>query len=136
MRNFQSLKTLFLISLFSVGCGSSPQPNGEPIWLTDPTQNGKLIGGVGSAGKHLNGESAQLKVAISRAIDMIASQMGVTVNTQMTTSKSIKNRRMMNSGLNTISFHTVDGVKVNGQIKATWRDYKNDKVYVWMVKND
>lgn len=93
--------------------------------------NGKT-GGVGICGQHVNGLSGQRDLAIQRAVDNIAQQMGVTVKNSV---------HMMSSGtkdssethMDEFSIHTVDGAVVKAAVKEWWEDSKTGELYVWMI---
>ena len=103
--------------------------NGLPNWVFNSTAGGKYkIGGVGVSKRTIDGVNKQREIAVSRAIDEIAKQMGVKVsNTSL--SHSTKN----NSSFEEYSLQTVEGNKVNAVIKEVWHNEKTGEVYVWMV---
>jgi len=116
------------------GCGSAepkPATNGMPDWVYNPGMSGKL-GGVGSAVTHARGRAAQRELAISRALDEIARQMGVKVSTILNTEASAGNGGA-SSSMQSYSFQTTDGKTVKAQIKAFWHDSYRDELFVWMV---
>ncbi len=126
---------LICICLFSfTSCLTTTKKDtsSPPDWIYNPAVDGK-IGGVGSAGLHIKGNDAQREMAISRAIDSIARQMGVKVqNTSVyAVSGSSAGTR---SSMNGLSIHTVSGATVNAVIKEMWRDKKTGELFVWMQK--
>jgi len=119
--------------IWIAGCGS-PEPKaaaGMPEWVFNPGMSGK-IGGVGSAVTHIRGRSAQREVAISRALDEIARQMGVKVSTILSTQASA-GEGGASSSMQSYSFQTTDGKTVKARIKAMWHDGYRDELFVWMV---
>lgn len=125
----------FLVLLFTgcIGGGTQPQPaaNGAPQWLYNPSAGGKL-GGVGSAKTHIKGRSAQRQLAISRALDEIARQMGVKVSNVLTT-EAHADQHSASSSMSSYSFQTTDGKVVTAQIKEMWYDAAQQELHVWMV---
>ena len=118
-------------TLFIISCNSAPNKSSEPSWLTNPFQANK-IAGIGICGTHIGGKNAQRNLAIERAIDEIAAQLGVTVN-----NVSLISTKGSSSGATTTvesySLQTVNGKVVSAVIKGTWRDYQTNEIYIWMV---
>lgn len=112
---------------------SVPQQNktGKPEWIYAPNQDGKL-GGVGIAGSHIKGPSAQRELAISRALDEIARQMNVKVSTVVKTSSSATQTSSSNS-IDTFSIQTSDGQVIKAKINKIWQDSYSEELYVWML---
>ena len=134
------MRISFLISLvlalsFS-GCiplkSVSPQNDGEPAWLLDPYTAGDKIAAVGCAAKHFKGVEAQKKLAISRAIDQIATQNSVTVN-NVTLRKREVNSMGGNSGMNSTSMQSVDNVNISTKVKALYTKDNGD-ICAWVVQ--
>lgn len=100
-----------------------------PAWYLQPTQNG-VIGGVGEAGFHIRGVAAQRQLAISRAINEIASQMGIKV-ANIQEIRSVATEQTSASEVSGYSIHSTSGVTVRAQIKEFWQD--RDRIVVWMV---
>jgi type IV pilus biogenesis protein CpaD/CtpE len=134
MKLFVKIAVIILMAALLGAC-AAPQvqaPAAEkPEWLWKPSENGK-IGGVGIAKEHIRGVDEQRKLAVSRAIDSIAAQLGVTVK-NITTIKAHAD----NSGSSTVqdsySIHTVQGNTVRATIKEFWLDSSTGELYVWMV---
>ena len=76
----------FFILFFLSACQSkqTPLPVQEPQWINAPMKEGE-IGAVGSAKVHFKGKTAQRKLAISRALDELAQQSGVSVKSAIVT---------------------------------------------------
>lgn len=121
--------------LMMAGCGASPAPQaaaqGMPEWVYNPGMSGK-IGGVGSSITHVKGRAAQRELAISRALDEIARQMGVKVSNVLSTEASA-GKGTASSSMESYSFQTTDGRVVKARIKAFWHDDYRDELFVWMV---
>lgn len=116
--------------LFVISCASAPETR-SPSWIHNSVVSGK-IAGIGISGQHINGKSAQRSLAVKRAIDEIAVQLGVSVN-----NVALIGSKASGSGSSTsvesYSFQTVDGKVVKAVIKDTWTDPQTDELYVWMV---
>lgn len=103
----------------------------QPNWIYEPSQNGK-IGGVGSSKTHIEGKTAQRSLAISRALDEIARQMGVSVNSvqKIATQGSSSG---ISTHIESYSVQTTSGKIVNASIKEVWYNEHDDELFVWMV---
>jgi hypothetical protein len=112
---------------------SKPQQNKieKPEWIYTPNQDGKL-GGIGIAGSHIKGPSAQRELAISRALDEIARQMNVKVSTVVKTSSSTTKNSASNS-IDTFSVQTSDGQIIKARINKIWQDHYSEEMYIWML---
>lgn len=133
-------KVRFLIAvvvvLFLVSCTSTQGPQvvqatGEPEWVFNPSVPGK-VAGIGIARYNFNGGHAQRTAAIQRAIDEIARQLGVTVDStsEITT---VADRNSSASNMQSYSFQTVDGNVVTANARKWWKDPTTQELYVWMV---
>jgi len=129
---------LFVSVLVLVGCVSQPTktatPKGicytEPEWvLTQPKDN--FIYGVGIAPMNIDGEQAQRRSAISKAINEIAAQLNTNVRSLLIKKTAIHNE----SGsryMQTYSFQTIDGQKVSAKIIKSCKNPNNGYFYVLM----
>jgi len=130
------LKALFTLTfiLFIIGCSnhSNKAPGVvEPSWLYKPNLNGKK-GAVGSSKPHFKGKTAQRRVAISRALDELAIQSGVEV-------ESIIMRKEKSSSLGVSSLTLIQstqktkGVIITAHIEEVWTDPRNKEIYIWLI---
>lgn len=119
-----------LVCLMVVSC-VTVQPINKPSWIMNSSVSGKVTG-IGVCGMHVNGVNAQRSLAIKRAIDEIAMQLGVKVN-----NVALVGTKSGPSGgggsVESYSFQTVEGQVVKAVIKETWKDPKTEEIYVWMV---
>jgi len=106
-------------------------PSSQPKWVYETSKDGKL-GGVGISKPHYNGKTAQRTLAISRALDEIAKQMGVEVSTIQKIS-TVGTSQNANTNLESYSFQTTNGKVVTAKIQSFWEDKTTDELYVWMV---
>lgn len=106
-----------------------PQKPQRPAWIDNPRTAGKIVG-LGRAGFHFNGHAAQRELAMSRALDEIARQMGVTVNSIM-----VVNQQLTTTGssatMASTSEQSVKGRVVNAVVHDEWRE--GDTFYILMV---
>lgn len=131
--------TFFIIVLAFIllaGCAAETQSgvklvNGKPYWFYNPSLNGK-IGGVGVSGIHVDGKTGQKSLATQRALEEIARQMGVKVDSYASLRTSTTDNSATVSGESS-SFFTVDGKEVKAMIKEEWEDPYTHELYVWMV---
>lgn len=137
------MKKIIVISIALLAACSTPskvipdlspdnkQEHGKPYWYWKAGATGK-IGGVGICGPHINGPTGQRELAVSRAIDDIAKQMGVKVSSSlhMVTSGT---RDSVVTQADVYSVQTVDGKTVKAEVKEFWEDPETGDLYVWMV---
>ncbi len=120
-----------IIGLFIISCSFVPHKSSEPSWVSNPSVSDK-VAGIGICGIHIHGKNAQRNLAIKRAIDEIAAQLGVTVN-----NVSLISTKGSSSGANTsvesYSLQAVNGKVVSAVIKGTWTDPQTSELYIWMV---
>lgn len=105
--------------------------NGKPYWFFSPSKDGK-IGGVGVCGMHVDGTTGQKTLATQRALEEIARQMGVKVDSYSSLKSVSDNTGSAVSGESS-SFFTVDGREVKAKIEEMWEDPYTNELYVWMV---
>ena len=143
MKKYQLLLALILI-LSSCSSISNQTENeivvmgGKPNWVINPFQHKKVQGkifGLGSASENIRGEEAQKLKAISIAIDKIARQKGVKVQSALSRVKRVVNSSQSNS-MNSYSLQTVNGQKISSKIVDSWKDPVTKKFYVLMVEGN
>ncbi|MDD5717001.1 MAG: hypothetical protein PHW64_04285 [Sulfuricurvum sp.] len=133
-----SLYASLLVAMVMGGC-LADSPNTPPSspshrlpeWVYETSKEGK-IGGVGISKPHIDGLTAQRNLAISRALDEIARQMGVKVLSLQKTTRS-GTSDSASSSLESYSFHTTDGQNIRARIQTFWENRATDELYVWMV---
>jgi hypothetical protein len=108
--------------------------NTEPKWVVRPPVEKNAIYGVGIAPRNFNGEQAQRKSALAKAINEIASQLNTTVNSQVATSAAVVNGQG-NSAMSSVSFQTVNGQKVSAKIVKSCKNPNNGYLYILMKAN-
>lgn len=133
--------SIFIGVLLVSGCSNiNLNPNNTPTsvslekmpnWVYETSKNGKT-GGVGISKPHYSGKTAQRTLAISRALDEIARQMGVKVVSSQKIS-TIGTSQNATTSLESYSFQTTDGKVVHATIQAFWEDKPNEELYVWML---
>lgn len=134
---YKSIIFVVSVMLFS-GCTISnnttvTKKNEEPKWLLDPYVDNDKIAAVGCARQHFNGIEAQKNLAISRAIDRIATQNSVIVDNVTLRKKSSQNGRKGISSSSTSSLHTVDKVKISTKTKALYTK-PDGEICAWVVQ--
>ena len=103
-----------------------------PEWVINPSRNG-LIGGVGYCAAHINGYAGQKELASKRALEDIARQKGVLVNSiLLVSSKSLNNTKLPNTtSKNISSYKTQQNVKA--YIKEIWVHPVSKEMYIYMI---
>ncbi len=104
----------------------------EPKWLIDPYYKNDKVAAVGCAKIHFKGEEAQKDLAISRAIDRIATQHKVTVDNVTLRRKSVSNMGNSSSA-NSSSLHTVDKLTISTKVNAVFKKSNGD-ICAWVVQ--
>lgn len=139
--NRRILSAFFIFSfcfIFIFGCASKHISSGLasniqiPEWVTNPSKNG-VIGGVGYCAAHINGYAGQKELASKRALEDIARQKGVLVNSIMlVSSKSSNNTKLPDTtSKNISSYQTQQNVKA--YIKEIWVHPVSKEMYVYMI---
>jgi hypothetical protein len=105
-----------------------------PLWLENPEKeaNGKLTA-VGCASKHVNGEKAQKKLALQRAIDEIAMQKKTKVQTVTYNTKTIT-ASDKTSKTESSSLQEVENLEVSTKVMEYYTKPDGD-ICVWVVEN-
>ena len=103
-----------------------------PEWVINPSRNG-LIGGVGYCAAHINGYAGQKELASKRALEDIARQKGVLVNSiLLVSSKSLNNTKLPDTtSKNISSYKTQQNVKA--YIKEIWVHQVSKEMYIYMI---
>lgn len=104
----------------------------KPEWLWKPSADGR-VGGVGIAKEHINGADAQRMLAVSRAIDAIAVQIGVKVNNVMLIESRSDSGGASSVMIESYSLHSAEGSVVRAAVREFWSDPYTKELYVWMV---
>jgi hypothetical protein len=113
----------------SINSKAISQNNGEPKWLNNPQKEaGDKITAVGCARIHYKGVSAQKKLAVSRAIDEIATQVEVTVD-----NVSLRNRTNNSSSSSSSSLQSVNKVNLKTKIMAYYTK-PDGEICAWVIK--
>ncbi|MGB3750602.1 MAG: hypothetical protein WA945_03480 [Arcobacteraceae bacterium] len=130
--------TVFIVSIILfIGCNSqhnTTPKNEKPKWLFDPYIDGDNVAAVGCSQIHFKGIEAQKNLAISRAIDRIATQNSVIVeNITMRQRVTTNNNQRGNSSSTSSSLHTVNKVKISTIIKDIYTK-ENGEICIWVVQ--
>ncbi|GAB6094433.1 hypothetical protein JCM14469_06850 [Desulfatiferula olefinivorans] len=125
-----SIVVVLVLGLGLAACVTG-QKSSTPNWVYNSAVEGKVTG-IGVCGEHVNGVNAQRSLAIKRAIDEMALQMGVKVsNVALIGTKA--GAAGSSSSVESYSFQTVDGNVVKAVIRETWKNPKTNEIYIWMV---
>ena len=130
--------TLFIVSIILSGCvtqnsNNSIKINLEPKWLQNPYIDNDNIAAVGCAQIHFKGISAQKDLAISRAINRIATQKNVIVQNITYRQKKNANGKKIISKLESSSLHTVSTVKISTKTKAIYKK-PDGEICAWVIQ--
>lgn len=135
-----------LLLLFLNGCAITQNTNLKaiqplqikqqetPLWLDDPQKeaNGKLTA-VGCASRHINGEVAQKKLALQRAIDEIAMQKKTKVQTVSYATKTMT-ATDKTSKVQSSSLQEVENVEIATKVMEYYTKSDGD-ICVWVIEN-
>ncbi len=136
MKQTSKVIVFIILLVFVYACAeknvTAPAPVQKPEWLWKPSDGGK-IGGVGIAKEHIRGLDEQRKLAVSRAIDSIAAQLGVQVQNVTVLESHATSAGAASTRIDSYSVHTVQGNTVKASVKEFWTDPQTNELYVWMV---
>lgn len=125
---FLSLLLIFVL----LSCTTTKEYPAPPGWVFGNI-NSDNICYVGSSRPHIRGIPYQRALAVSRAIEGIARQKNVTVNTQVENYMS-GTAESSTSFLKTYSIQTTTGKKISAQIKETWLNEKTGELFILMCE--
>ncbi len=130
--------SLLLLLLFFTGCKETSAPvkveiSQAPAWITNPNLGG-VRGSVGSSGPHFKGPSYQRSLAVSRALDELAMQMGVQVSV-VALREEIAHGDNLNTKSELQTQQKVNNSNVTAHIEATYTDPRTEELFVWMILN-
>lgn len=129
----------FIISIFLLqGCNALHQETTKntlksPKWLLDPYIENDTIAAIGCAKRHFKGIEAQKDLAISRAVDRIATQKSVTVDNVTLYKKESSNGQKGRTSSHSSSLHGVEKVNVSTKIKDLYTK-PDGEICVWVVE--
>jgi hypothetical protein len=127
--------TLFIPLLF-LGCTpKTPKSNTPPYWIDNPQDHPEITGkkhGVGYSEEHAKGKRDQRISAIAAAIEEIARQKGVVVN-------SVYESLKTSGGTHSSQLHSVqttNGETVEARIIRSWTNHYTKEIYILMVEEE
>ncbi len=136
------MKKFIFLLIFIFSCSSTSKniqttstlkkEDEKPKWITEESYDGKSA--IGIARLHIKGKNAQRKLAISRAIEEIAMQMG----TKVSTVQKIKTKKENNKATAYFSSYSVQtsmGKTVYITVRKIWEDNKTGEIYVLVTKD-
>ncbi|MGB5792592.1 hypothetical protein [Poseidonibacter sp.] len=136
------MKTSLLIlctSIFLVACAQNSLEETQskkslPNWILNPESgaNGKLAGS-GCSKIHYKGIEAQKKLAISRAIEQIAIQKKVKINTSTYRNKLNQNGVISSTSKNS-SLQEVEDLNISSTVKEIYLK-ENGDICAWVIEN-
>lgn len=134
MSLFQKNRTMFyaiFLNVFLLSCATVDNNNSSrPDWILHRHIEGKVCA-VGSSLAHIKGFAYQQATAISRAIDQIAMQKSVQVNTTVEHFITGSSGHTA-SGLSAYSVQNSIGQTLAATVLDTWLNKKTGEFYVWM----
>ena len=142
-RKIKSFSHLFILLLFVTMCSGCLSIHNEksasisnnvsmPEWILNPSKNG-VIGGVGYCAAHVDGISGQRELASKRALEEIARQKSVSVDSVMVVSSSASNQTKYNdTKVNSVSTFKSNN-NVQAYIKEIWIHPVTKVMYVYMI---
>lgn len=142
-RKVKTFSHLFILLVFVTmysGClavhnGKSIDANNNismPEWILNPSKNG-VIGGVGYCAAHVDGINGQRELASKRALEEIARQKGVAVDSVMVVSSSASNQtKYHDTKVDSVSTFKSNN-NVQAYIKEIWIHPVTRVMYVYMI---
>ncbi len=139
MKNAVALCLSALLLLGIAGCKesgvSSSYEQKKPAWVLNPNIGGKK-GAVGVAGRTYDQRfSSQRKLAIERALDELALQLGVRVELSMTKEEHLRNNTASTSVDEKSSYKTTSSSAITAHIEDVWQDPLTGELYIWLVRD-
>ncbi|MCK5002341.1 MAG: hypothetical protein KAJ92_01465 [Gammaproteobacteria bacterium] len=120
-------KILPLILTFLItACGSEPVKPAKPDWINNPVQ-----GAVGSSTTHVRGRHYQEDLAISRAREKLAAQLGIEISMIQTIKERVVNDKAYVTSDKKID-QAIKNKEVKAHVRATWHDTQRDELWVWV----
>lgn len=114
------MSIIFLFLTFMLFSCSSKMDKCPPEWYVNYKVNNKRLCGVGYAGIHIKGKSAQEALAIARAIEKIAIQKNVRIDSETLVEQIWTQNSAQSLGRKGIKLEIKD-IGVSGVIKeAKW----------------
>ncbi len=130
-RSAGRLTAVIAVTAFALaGCASKtqqPQTQARPVWIDDPGD-----GVSASAGFHVRGRQAQEELAISRGRDELARRLGVRVDNEARSERTVVGDRS-SSLSQAVSTQTVTDKEVRAEVKGKWLDPSSGTLWVWVV---
>lgn len=115
------------LTLLITACGSEPlKPLAQPDWINNPGQ-----GAVGSSTTHVKGRHYQEDLAISRAREKLAAQLGVQISSIQTIKERVVNDKSYVTSDKQID-QSIKNKEVKAYVRATWHDTRSDELWVWV----
>lgn len=131
----------FLICLFSIiiltGCAGRTSYSSSkyplPDWVLNPSVNG-VIGGVGYCPAHVKGIAGQRELAVTRAVEDIARQKGVDIESSVVIISNSSNKsKVAVTNINSNSNHKTKN-HINAYIKEIWVHPVTKEMYIYMLE--
>ena len=116
----------FILTLLITGCGPDTVKQVKPDWINNPEQ-----GAVGSSTTHVKGRHYQEDLAISRAREKLAAQLGVEISSVQTIKERVVNDKAYVTSDKQIN-QAVKNQEVKAHVRETWRDAGQDELWVWV----
>lgn len=118
----------------SISCVSTIESNKRPDWVIHSSQDG-MVCGVGSSLPHIKGKSFQRSTATMRALEQIAVQKRVRIDSELKLT-TVGDSNYSKSKINLYSVHTIEGINISGLIRGLWFDKVNGELFVLVCTSD
>ena len=116
----------FILVLITSACGSETVKPDAPAWINNPEQ-----GAVGSSTTHVRGRHYQEDLAISRAREKLAAQLGVEISSVQTINERVVNDKSYVTSNKQIN-QAIKNQEVKAHVRETWHDTYRDELWVWI----
>ncbi|MCW8924485.1 MAG: hypothetical protein OQK69_12815 [Gammaproteobacteria bacterium] len=116
----------FILLFFVSACAPDNVKPVKPAWINNPEQ-----GAVGSCTTHVKGRHYQEDLAISRAREKLAAQLGVEIASVQTISEHVVNDKSYVVSDKEIK-QSIKNKTVKAHVRATWHDTSQDELWVWV----
>jgi len=127
----------FILIVALSSCSKQVAPSTDkPSWLVDLGSYSNRYITTGCSGLHTKGFDAQKKLATSRAIDKLAMQKGVIVNSTTGTKVRRSNGVITSSVFKSKSMHKTSNTKVAFNVLESYFDEKNQNYCILIERSN
>lgn len=129
------LLSFFMLASFYPAYSEQQLESAHPAWFNNPNLDG-YFGAVGIAANKAEGYSKQKRLAISIAREVLAKQLNLIVESDLSIENELVKKGMSEeytSKLKSISTHSSKEILRDAVTKGEWTDPATGELYIWLV---